>query len=286
MAVTTTPSLDGSTGKTRWFNAFCATVLLVFAAIWVIPLLWAAVTSFRPEGEIATNPTSWWSDNWTLDSYRSVFATGDMQTWYLNSAIVSTITAALTIVVCSMAGFALAQTRFVGRRPFTALLVTGLLIPTEAIILPMFREFQGLGLLNTYWALILPSIALPAMALVFSVFFSGLPQELADSARADGASWFRIYRQIYMPLSKPVVSAVGIFTFVMSWNEFLWPLLAMTNTRMMTIPIGLSTVSSSFGIQYARIMASAVLGALPLLVVFLLFQRRIVEGIATTGIDK
>lgn len=272
--------------RTRWFNAFCMLVLLVFAALWLIPLLWAGVTSLRPEGEIASNPSSWWTDNWTIEAYRSIFAMGDMQNWYLNSALSSALTAFLTVVVCSMAGFALSQTRFAGRRAFIALLAAGLVLPSEAIILPMFREFQALGLLNTYWALVLPTVAVPAMVLVFSVFFSGLPKELCDSARADGAGWFRIYRQIYLPLSKPVISAVAIFSFVISWNHFLWPLLVMTNTKMMTIPVGLVTVQSSFGIRYAQLMASAVLGALPLLIVFMLFQRRIVEGIATTGIDK
>jgi multiple sugar transport system permease protein len=272
--------------RTRYFNAFCGVVLAVFAAIWLLPLLWAVVTSLRPEGEIATAPTSWWTSHWTLDAYRSVFGQADMTDWYVNSAVTAALTALVTVVVCSMAGFALSQTRFAGRRAVYPLLALGMLIPSEAITLPMFREFEGMRLLNTYWALVLPAVAVPAMVLVFTVFFSGLPSELADSARADGASWFRVYRQIYMPLSKPVISAVVIFTFVASWNNFLWPFLVMTNTKMMTIPVGLSAVASSFGIRYAQIMASAILGALPLLIVFLLFQRRIVEGIATTGINK
>lgn len=270
--------------RTRYFNAFCGVVLVVFAAVWLIPLLWAVDTSLRPEGEIASAPTSWWTSHWTVVAYRSVFAGLDMKDWYLNSAVTAALTALVTVVVCSMAGFALSRVRFAGRRAVYPLLAVGMLIPGEAITLPMFREFEALHLLNTYWALVLPTVAIPAMVLVFSVFFSGLPSELADSARADGASWFRVYRQIYMPLSKPVISAVAIFTFVTSWNNFLWPFLVMTNTKMMTIPVGLSAVQSAFGLKYAQLMASAILGALPLLIVFLLFQRRIVEGVATTGL--
>lgn len=280
----TSAAASGTDWRTRYFNAFCGVVLLVFAAVWAIPLLWAADTSLRPEGEITNAPTSWWTSHWTLDGYRSILAGLDMKDWYVNSALTSALTALVTVVVCSMAGFALSRTRFAGRRAVYPLLAVGMLIPGEAITLPMFREFQALHLLNTYWALVLPTAAVPAMVLVFSVFFSGLPSELADSARADGASWFRVYRQIYMPLSRPVISAVAIFTFVMSWNNFLWPFLVMTNTKMMTIPVGLSAVQSATGIKYAQLMASAILGALPLLVVFLLFQRRIVEGVATTGI--
>jgi multiple sugar transport system permease protein len=275
---------SGIDWRTRYFNAFCGVVLLVFAAVWAIPLLWAADTSLRPEGEIATAPTSWWTGHWTLDAYRSVLGGLDVTDWYVNSAVTAALTALVTVVVCSMAGFALSRTRFAGRRAVYALLAVGMLIPGEAITLPMFREFEALHLLNTYWALVLPTVAIPAMVLVFSVFFSGLPSELADSARADGASWFRVYRQIYMPLSKPVISAVAIFTFVTSWNNFLWPFLVMTNTKMMTIPVGLSAVQSAYGLKYAQLMASAILGALPLLIVFLLFQRRIVEGVATTGL--
>jgi ABC-type glycerol-3-phosphate transport system permease component len=130
----------------------------------------------------------------------------------------------------------------------------------------------------------LPAVAVPIAVFIFVSFFNGIPSELAEAARVDGASWWHIYRRIYMPLSKPAISAVFIFTFVWKWNDFLWPLLTLTNTRIMTLPVGLSQVSSAFGIMYAEIMASAVLGALPLIVVFLLFQWHIVEGIATTGI--
>jgi multiple sugar transport system permease protein len=270
--------------RTRWFNAFCVSVLVVFVVIWALPLVWAVVTSLRPEGEIAVNPTAWWG-SWTFDAYAKVLSTGDIQNWYLNSFVAATVTATLAVVVCSMAGFALSQTKFRGRRWLFALIGAGLVIPPQVLIVPLFNEFNTLHLLNTYWALILQALPAPPIAVfVFAAFFRGIPSELADSAHVDGASWFRIYQNIYMPLTRPAVSAVFIFQFVWSWNNFLWPLLVMTNTRMMTLPVGLSQVSSAYGIHYAQIMASAVLGALPLLLVFIIFQRRIVEGVATTGL--
>jgi multiple sugar transport system permease protein len=149
---------------------------------------------------------------------------------------------------------------------------------------PLFREFAAVGMIDTYWAVILPQIPAPVAVFVFKQFFDGVPHELEEAALVDGASRFRIFRQIFLPLSRPAISAVAIFTFVWSWNNFLWPLLVLTSTNLMTLPVGLATVSSAYGIQYASIMASAILGALPLLVVFLLFQRRIVEGIAGTGL--
>jgi multiple sugar transport system permease protein len=270
--------------RARYFNWFCLSVLLVFAAIWIIPLLWALDTSLKPDGVIAAQPTSWWTGSWTFHAYSELFNLGNIQVWYLNSFVISLLSAVLAVVACSMAGFAIARTRFRGRRVIYGLIAAGLLIPSQVLIVPQFQEFNAVHLLNTYWVQVLPAVAVPIAVIIFVSFFNGIPAELAEAAHVDGASWWRIYRTIYMPLSKPAISAVFIFTFVWKWNDFLWPLLTLTNTRTMTLPVGLSQVSSAFGIQYAEIMASAVLGALPLIVVFLLFQRRIVEGIATTGI--
>jgi multiple sugar transport system permease protein len=270
--------------RVRYFNWFCVSVLLVFAAIWIIPLLWALDTSLKPDAVIAAQPTSWWSSSWTFHAYQTLFSIGNIQTWYLNSFVIALLSAVFAVVACSMAAFAIARTRFKGRRIVFGLVAAGLLIPPQVLIVPQFKEFNYAHLLNTYWVQVLPAVAVPIAVFIFFAFFSGIPTELGEAAHVDGASWWRIYRTIYMPLSKPAISAVFIFTFVWKWNDFLWPLLTLTNTKIMTLPVGLSQVSSAFGIQYAELMASAVLGALPLIVVFLLFQRQIVEGIATTGI--
>ncbi|MEN3304984.1 MAG: multiple sugar transport system permease protein [Micromonosporaceae bacterium] len=269
---------------TRWYNGFCLSVLLVFAAVWLIPLLWAVDTSLRPEGEIATNPTSWWSSHFSLDAYRAVWNAGDMPKWYLNSAITAVLSAAAAVVVASMAGFALSKVDFSGRRWMFLLVLAGIMIPPQVLIVPMFREFGAMHLLNTYWSIILPAIPTPLAVFVFKQFFDGLPTDLVEAAQMDGASWWRVYRRICLPLTRPAISAVAIFTFVWTWNAFLWPLLTLSSPDVMTIPVGLGTVQSAFGIHYAQIMASAVLGALPLLVVFIVFQRRIVEGIVGTGL--
>ena len=280
---------SGATSRTvdwraRYFTWFCASVLLVFAAIWVIPLLWALDTSLKPDAVIAAHPTDWWSGTLDISRLPELFNIGNIQTWYLNSFVIATLSAVFAVVACSMAAFAIARTQFTGRRIIYGLIAAGLLIPPQVLIVPQFQEFNAAHLLNTYWVQVLPAVAVPIAVIIFVAFFTGIPASLAEAARVDGASWWRIYRRIYMPLSKPAISAVFIFTFVWKWNDFLWPLLTLTNTRIMTLPVGLSQVSSAFGIQYAEIMASAVLGALPLIVVFLLFQRQIVEGIATTGI--
>ncbi|WP_446663735.1 carbohydrate ABC transporter permease [Flexivirga sp. B27] len=279
----TTNALDYN-GRSRGFKIFSVLVLGVFAVIWAIPLLFAVDTSLKPEGEIAAHPTSWWSSNFSLDAYSKVIDNTPILTWYLNSLIIAVLTVVLTLLVTSMIGFALAQTRFSGRGGLIALVLAGLLIPGQILVLPLYQIVQGIHLLNTYWAMVLPAAAAPVAVFIFESFFSGLPRELVDAARIDGASWFGIYWRVCLPLCRPAVAAVAIFTFVTSWNNFLWPLLALSNVDQMTIPVGMATVSGGFGLLYAQLMATAVLGALPLLVVFLLFQRQIVQGIAGTGI--
>ncbi len=158
------------------------------------------------------------------------------------------------------------------------------MIPPQALIVPLFRELQFSHLVNTYWAVILPQVPAPISVFIFKKFFDGVPVELDQAARADGAGWWVSYKSIAMPLARPAVAAVSIFTFVWTWNNFLWPFLASTNTTMMTIPVGIGTVVSGVGIVNSLQMASAILAALPLVLVFLFGQRQIVEGVAGTGL--
>lgn len=268
----------------RTFNLLCGTVLFLFALIWLVPFAWSLVTSLRPEAEISTNPTSWWSNNWTLAAYSKVIESTDIGWWYVNSILIAGLASIFTVVVCSMIGFALAHTRFRGRNPIAGLVLIGLMIPTQVLILPQFLEFKAVNLLGTYWAIILPAIAAPVAVFIFRAFMAGIPDALIEAARIDGAGWWRIYAGIILPLCRPAISAVFIFTFVTTWNNLLWPLLVLSNTRQMTIPVGLATVQGGFGIRYAEVMASAILGLIPLLAVFLVFQRQIVQGVASTGI--
>ena len=266
------------------FNRLAATCVTLFALIWLVPFLWALITSLRPNEEIAAHPTTPWSSNWNLDAYRFAWNSSPLGWWYVNSFIISTLTVIFTVFVCSLAAFGLVHTNFRGKYAVFALILAGLMLPTEALVLPQFMEFRALGLLGTYWAVILPSVALPVAVFVFHSFMKAIPVSLIEAARLDGAGWWRIYSQLAMPLSRPAISAVAILTFITSWNAFLWPLLVLTQTKSQTIPVGLSSLVGGAAIQYAETMASAVLGILPLLAVFLLLQRQIVQGVANTGI--
>jgi multiple sugar transport system permease protein len=268
--------------RMKLFNAVCAGVLLAFALLWLVPIAWTVDTALKPNAE-TTNPT-WAIKDPTFASFRTLFAQGDIWNWYASSFIISTVTAAATVLTASMAAFALSRMRFRFRWVVFWFILIGIMIPQQVLIVAQFKEIAALHLLNTYWAVILPQIPLAIAVFIFKQFFDGVPRDLDEAARVDGAGFFRTYWRVVMPLSRPVVAAVAIFTFVWSWNNLLWPLLVLTNPKLMTIPVGLATVQGTYGIRYADTMASAILGALPLVLLFLFFQRRIVEGIAGTGL--
>ncbi|HET6560291.1 MAG TPA: carbohydrate ABC transporter permease [Marmoricola sp.] len=275
---------DAGDGGAKAFNRLAATCVTLFALIWLVPFVWAVITSLRPNGEIAEHPTRPWSSNFSLDAYSYAWTTNPMGWWYVNSFIISTLAVIFSVVVCSMVAFALVHLDYRGRYAVFAVILAGLMLPTEALVLPQFMEFRALNLLGTYWAVILPSVALPVAVFVFHSFIKGIPVSLIEAARLDGASWWRIYYQVVMPLCRPATSAVAILVFITSWNAFLWPLLVLTQTKSQTIPVGLSGLIGGSAIQYAETMASAVLGILPLLAVFLVLQRQIAQGVANTGI--
>jgi multiple sugar transport system permease protein len=230
-------------------------------------------------------PVTWIPPSgFTLESFWQILSAGNMLRWYFNSFLTSSIITLMVVLLASLAAFGFSRVAFRGSNFLLFMIVAGIVIPPQVLIVPLFIEMQALGLVDTYWGIILPQMAAPIAVFIFKQFFDGIPHELEDAARVDGASRLRVYWQIWMPLSRPVIAAVAIFIFVLSWNNFLWPFIVVTNTDMMTIPVGIATVQSSYGVRYADIMASAVLAGLPLVIVFLFFQRQIVQGIANTGL--
>lgn len=269
----------------RVFDTLCLVVVVVFAVLWVLPTVFAVRTSLVENTTAAQGATAIaGSGDLTLHSYLALFAQGDILNWYLSSAITSVLTVVLTLVTASMAAFALSRLRFRGKRAVFLVVLAGIVIPGQVLIVPWFRELGAFGLLNTYWAVILPQVPSAIAVFVFKQFFDGLPREIEEAAVVEGAGPWTLYRRIVLPLSRPAISAVAIFTFVWTWNNLLWPLIAVSNPALMTVPVGLATVQGSFGERYADVMASSILGALPLVLLFLFFQRRIVEGVTSTGL--
>ncbi len=268
----------------RLVNAAGLAVLVIFALLWVLPLLWAFDTSIKPNSETIKVPVTWIPDHPTLAAYGRVLSGTDILHWYVNSALTSGAITIFTIAFSAMAAYAFSQMDFRFKRPLFWLIMAGLTVPLDVLIVPLFSQFSSWNLINTYWAVILPQIALPIAVFIFKQFFDGIPTELREAAMADGATHWTVFRRLWLPLSGPAVAAVGVFTFVAAWNNFLWPFVAETSSSMMTIPVGLGTVTSATGVHYAGVMAMAILGGLPLMVAFLFFQRQIVQGIAGSGI--
>lgn len=270
--------------RAQILNILSFVCLFAALVIWIVPFAWAVDTAFKPESETTTVPVSWFPTHWTLDAFTSVLSAGSLPRWFVNSLLTSAVITVVTVLFSSLAAFAISRIRFRGRTLVFWIILAGIMVPTEALIVPLFLEVNSFHLINTYWAIILPQLASPIGVFIFKQFFDGVPQEFEEAAVIDGASRLRIYWQIWMPLSRPAIAAVAIFTFISSWNNFLWPLIAITGTDMMTIPIGLATVQSAYGVHYAQIMATSVLAALPLILLFVFFQRQIVQGVASTGI--
>jgi multiple sugar transport system permease protein len=267
-----------------WVRPLLYAVLAALALIWVVPFAWAVATSLKPDAETTLAPVSWRGSETTLDAYRVALEQGDILRWYFNSLVATSVITMGTIVTASLAAFAFSRMRFSGRDLLQWMVLAGLVIPFQALIVPLFTQMESFGLADTYWGIILPQVASPIAVLVFKRAFDAIPRELEESALVDGASMWRIYWLIWMPLSRATIAAVGIFTFVLSWNNFIWPFVVTSAGSLFTIPVGLANVQTSYGALYAQQMALAVLGALPLLVAFVLFQRQIVQGIANTGL--
>ncbi|EWM16745.1 carbohydrate ABC transporter permease [Kutzneria sp. 744] len=254
-------------------------VAAVLAVIWLAPLAWALDTALKPESETTRIPVSWFVSGMSLDAFGRVFADGQVLAWLGNSLLVGVAVTVLTVAVTSLAAYGLSRTRFRGRSLVLALLVAGIMVPPQVLIVPLFAEIVGLGLADTYWALVLPQVVLPAMVYVLKRFFDGVPRELEEAAVIDGAGRLRVYWSLMLPLARPALAAVAIFTFVTTWNNFLWPFVAVSDPHLMTFPVGLTTVQSSYGVRYAQVLAAALLGGLPLVALFLAFQRQLVTAI-------
>jgi multiple sugar transport system permease protein len=272
-------------GPSRLARLLVLAALVVFCFLWLAPMLWALLTSFKTETDAAIVPIRIWPESgWTLDAYRGVLSVGALPLWMFNSLTTATAITVLTVAICALAAYALSRLDFRGRRGLMTVTVASILVPGQILLVPLYQEVQALGMADTFWGIVLPQVIAPVNVIVLKRFFDAVPVELEDAARIDGAGRLRVLWSVILPLSRSILVAVAIFTFIGAWNNFMWPFIATTDPGLMTMPVGLGTVKSAYGIQYAQTMASAVIAAAPLLVVFMFFQRQIIKGIATTGL--
>lgn len=266
-------------------------LMVGLAVVWLLPAVWVLVTSLKPTPNIVRLPPEWIPWPATIEHYGEVLfsssRTARIGRAFLNSAVVSLGTVAVVVLASAMAAYPLARMRFPGRDVVFALLVGSLMIPNAVVLVPQYVLTQRLGWLSTYQGLIVPEAAMTFAFGVFLLrqFFLTMPGELEDAARIDGAGPWQIFTRIVLPLSQPVLGALAIFAFRSAWNDFLWPLIAVNKPDMFPLPVALALLRGAYSSEsYGPIMAGATLSALPLLVVFLIANRRIVEGVRLGGL--
>lgn len=254
------------------------------SAVFLSPLAWALFTSLKSETEAVASPTHWLPENWTGQAWSAIFETGNITNWFVNSVVVSVCVTAVVVLTSALAGYGFARTEFRGRGALMGLVMAGLMVSPAVLGVPLFTTVQQMGMVDTYWGMILPQCAHASMVYILYKFFQGIPRELEEAAAIDGAGRWRIFFTVILPLSRPSLAAVGIFTFINSWNNFLWPYMVTHNPDLMTMPNGIATIMNSYGIQWAQLMAGGLMAGLPLIIVFVFFQRQIVAGVAHTGL--
>jgi len=245
----------------------------------VFPLLWMLSVSFMRPGEASALPPPLWPAHATLANYRELFERAGMGRYLLNSLAISSAITLLSLAFNLMAGYAFAKLRFAGRERLFQLLLGGLVIPAQVAMLPLFLLLKYLGLVNSYAA-----VVMPAMATIFGIFLvrqyaRGIPDDLLEAARIDGAGELRIFAQIVLPLLKPIMVTLAIFTFLTAWNDFMWPLIALTGQEHYTLPIALASLSREHVQDSELMMAGSVVTVLPVLVLFLALQRYYLQGL-------
>jgi multiple sugar transport system permease protein len=254
--------------------------------IMAAPLIWTVLLSLKSNAELLRDSGTAFRPPYTLENYQAILAGDAVFRWLLNSVIVSLGTTLGVLIVCSLAGYAFARMEFPGRRALFIFVLLGLAIPEQAVILPQHRLFAELGLHNSYPGLILPGLAGPFGVFFMTQYFRGIPRDLDEAALLDGASRLKLFWKVLLPLTMPAQATLGVFTFLGTWNSYWWPLISATRSDKFTLTVGLASSQANYaqtsGLGF--LMAQAVFAAVPILIVYALFQKQIVRAMAGTTV--
>jgi len=268
--------------KTRRFSILgflCTLLTLVMALAWIFPVYWLTITSLKTEDQTIVVPPSFvpWPPN--FDAFVYVLQNSPFIRWYINTIVVSVTVTFFCILFALMCAYALSQLEFNGRRLIYTALLVGFMLPFSTLAIPLFMMMNRFNLVNTFAGLILPQIAIPLPVIVFKQFFDDVPRDFRDAALIDGAGNWRILFRIYLPLNWNITWAMSIVTFISTWNNFFWPLIITNSTPMLTIPVGMTQIQLAYGVSFAKICATAVLASIPTAAAYLLFQKRVTQGV-------
>lgn len=262
---------------------YSLTVLL--AVLFVIPLVWMFVVSFKPEGVSAITIKEWVDfSNLTLQNYKKVLTESQILRWTYNSLVIGAVTTIITVLISSLAAFAFSRKTFKLKGFWFILCASGLLIPTEAMLIPLYETVLNMSLLDSQWGIILPSLTNPLGLILIMQFMNGLPKDYMEAAQIDGCKDLRLWWSIYMPLTRSAMISIGIFYFIMSWNNFIWPYIVINTEENMVLATGLPTFLANNVLHVNTIMTASAIAAIPTMIVYVVLQRHIVQGVSMTGV--
>lgn len=262
-------------------------VLLAIAAVWTLfPLYWTFVTSLKTPAQISAKPLTYLAHPASFENYRKAWSTGGFSRYFLNSLVVSSISTIFTVVLATMDGYAMARYAFKGKRIFMLLLLSTQFVPSAMLIIPLFMIYLPMKLINTPWSLIITytTFHIPFNAMLMSTFIHGIPYSLEEAAKVDGCSGRQAFVHALMPVLLPGIAAVAAYSFISSWNEYLYALMFTTSSQKYTLPIGLSMMVGEYSINYGQLTAGSIIALLPIIFLFMYVQKYMVSGLSAGAV--
>lgn len=272
------------TAKKRVNTALFYVVAIALAVLAMVPFLWMIATSFKSRGALMSIPIEWLPKEPTWDSYVTVFSKFPFARTIANSLFISVTYTAITLLSASLAAFAFAKIRFFGNRILLSVYLAMMMIPTQVTMIPLFVIMNKLGLTDTYASVIMPSIFRPFAVFLLVQQMRTIPNDFLDAARIDGAGIFQVYRKIALPLCIPSLATLSVTTFMESWNDYLWPLLMLSDKNKMTLPIALSTLNGQYNTEYNVLMAGSLISMIPIIIIYVIAQKQFKNGMMAGGI--
>jgi multiple sugar transport system permease protein len=269
--------------SSRAFSWASRVLAIAIGLVWIFPLYWALNTSLMTEPATVAKPPWFAPSPMTLEEFTFIIEHSLILRWYLNSVVTTAAVVVFVLLFSLMSAYALSQVRFRGRGALYIVILAGFMIPYATNVVPLYMLMVKLKMSNTYWGIILPQLVNPIAVVIYKQFFDQMPREMSDAAKMDGAGEFRVLFQIFVPLNLAITWALAIILSIWTWNNFFWPYIIENTTPMMTIPVGITQTQSSYGIHFGRDMATAVLAAIPTVVLYLVFQKRVAQGVAITS---
>ncbi|MFR3788327.1 carbohydrate ABC transporter permease [Agathobaculum desmolans] len=261
-------------------------IMWIVALLFLFPALWIVLCSFKPGNELFSIPPTLFPENPSFTSYLTTWQENNFLQYFINSMIVAVASTLITLLINTMAGFAFAKYRFKGRDFIFMALLTTMMLPTEVIMRPTFTVVSALGLYNTLWGVIIPPIATPTGIFLMRQYFMGVPDSLLESARIDGAGEVRIFATMMVPLAKPVISTLTILSFMWRWNDYVWPMLVISDQSKYTMQLAIANLVGELAIDWNVLLCASVISMIPMLIVFALFQKQIIASVMTSGLKE